>query len=45
MSEEEESEFLDAHNQTLGSMIIPKSSKNKLQKKSFNDDNDGLRST
>ena len=26
-------------------MIIPKSSKNKISKKSFNEDNDGIRST
>ena len=37
---------LEIQNQSLGSIIIPKSSKNKNSKKSnFFEDNDGLRST
>ena len=45
MCEEEESGFSEIHNQTIGSMIIPKRSKNKNAKKSFNEENDGIRST
>ena len=45
MNEEEEAGYSDPHNQSLGSMIIQKSSKSKSAKKSFNEDNDAIRST